>query len=159
MSSTRRSNRAYVNELAEAKFFAGCSRHELRAIASFCTPLVVKAGRVLTRQGDPGLECFIVLEGQAVVERNGSIIGHVVDGSIIGEIALVHRTPRTATVTVATDMKVLVMSTSEFAAMQALGIGNAAWERMHELVAERMEVVERTPAAPTPTPSFPSLAR
>jgi CRP-like cAMP-binding protein len=144
MSRNKRANRMYIDRLGSVEFFSECSQRELRAIASFCTPLDVHAGRVLTRQGEQGRECFVVIKGQAVVERDGVIVGHIVDGSIIGEIALLGDGVRTATVTAATDMTLLVMSRSEFGALRGLGVATAAWHRLDGIVADRLALLEQS---------------
>jgi CRP/FNR family transcriptional regulator, cyclic AMP receptor protein len=143
MNRDKRGNRKYIDQLGSVEFFSQCSQRELRAVASFCTPIEVRAGRVLTEQGAHGRECFVVMHGQAVVERNGAIVGHIVDGSIIGEIALLGDGVRTATVTAATDMTLLVLSRSEFGALRGLGIATAAWECLDGIVAERLAQLER----------------
>jgi CRP-like cAMP-binding protein len=143
MRRNKRANRKYIDHLGSVEFFSECSQHELRAIASFCTPIDVRAGRVLTEQGAHGRECFVVMQGQAVVERNGVIVGHVVDGSIIGEIALLGDGVRTATVTAATDMTLLVLSRGEFGALRELGIASTAWQCLDGIVAERLAVLEQ----------------
>jgi CRP-like cAMP-binding protein len=150
MGRTRRTeNRRYVERLGRAELFSDCDVRELRAIASLCTPLDVRAGRVLTRQDSRGVQCFVVLEGHAVVERDGVIIAHVIDGSIIGELALMGDGIRTATVTAATDMKILVMSRTEFATLRALGIGRSVRPRLEQIAAER-RVALALPPAPAP---------
>ena len=77
---------------------------------------------MLTRQGTIGNECFVLMQGQAVVERSGAIVGHAVAGSIVGEIAVLHDVTRTATVICATDVRALVMSRSEVASLRSLGL-------------------------------------
>jgi CRP-like cAMP-binding protein len=143
MNRNKRANRKYIDSLGRVEFFSGCSQRELRAIASFCTPIEVRAGRVLTEQGAHGRECFVVMQGHAVVERSGVIVGHIVDGSIIGEIALLGDGVRTATVTAATDMTLLVLSRAEFGAIRDLGIATAAWQCLDGIVAERLALLER----------------
>lgn len=151
MIRNKRANRKYVDRLGRVEFFSECSQHELRAIASFCTPLEVRAGRVLTEQDADGRECFVVMQGHAVVERNGVIVGHIVDGSIIGEIALLGDGQRTATVTAATDMTLLVFSRTEFGALRELGIATAAWQGLDGIAAERRALLERVATAAADT--------
>ena len=146
MSRNKRANRKYIDRLGRVEFFSECSQRELRVIASFCTPIEVRAGRVLTLQGADGRECFVVMQGHAVVERNGVIIGHVVDGSIIGEIALLGDGVRTATVTAATRMTLLVMSRSEFGALRGLGVARHAWQRLDGIAGERLALLEQARA-------------
>jgi CRP-like cAMP-binding protein len=146
-STRRRENRRYIERLATASLFANCTPRELRVIASLCTPVSVRAGRVLTRQGSRGDQCFVVIHGHAVVERDGVIIGHVVDGSVIGELALLSHSTRTATVTAATDMEMLVMSCSEFTALRALGVDTSVRRALDEIAHDRLALLQR-PAAP-----------
>jgi CRP-like cAMP-binding protein len=146
MRRKNRANRKYTDGLGHVELFSDCSQRELRAIASLCTPIEVVSRRVLTEQDAYGRECFVVLQGQAVVERNGVIVGHVVDGSIIGEIALLGDGLRTATVTAATDMTLLVMSRSEFGALRGLGIATSAWQRLVRIAAERLALLDVTPS-------------
>jgi len=142
-----RRNPVFIDDLAQTALFAGCTRRELRAVASCCTAVHVPAGRVLTRQGEPGYECFVVVAGQAVVERNGGIVAHVAEGSILGEIALLRGTTRTATVTALTDMQLLVFSRSELQAVQALGIATSALGKVEHIVDERLKGIDGPPPA------------
>jgi CRP-like cAMP-binding protein len=139
-------NRKYVDQLRAVELFSACSDHELRVIASLCTPLEVDAGRVLTTEGVRGYECFVVLHGQAVVERGGSIIANVVDGSIIGELAMFGDGIRTATVTAATPMSLLAMSRCEFGALRALSVGSTVQPRIDAIIAERRAHLDALPA-------------
>ena len=108
---------AHLVELAALDLFRGCSARELRVIDQLATVLDVPAGRVLCQKGEPGRECFVVLAGVAVVHEDSgySTVG---PGSTVGELALLSpEGRRTASVTAATDMTVLVLSRSEFARM------------------------------------------
>lgn len=136
----------YLDQLRRADLFEACSEQELRVIASLCTPIEVPTGYVLTREGSRGYECFVVLRGHAVVERGGSIIAHVVDGSIIGELAMFGDGVRTATVTAATPMQLLVMSRAEFGALRALCVGASVQPRLSAIVEERRAHLESLPA-------------
>ncbi|MET1001257.1 MAG: cyclic nucleotide-binding domain-containing protein, partial [Acidimicrobiia bacterium] len=122
MIRNQRRNRKYVEQLRAIAPFAECSTRELRLVASFMTPITRPAGTVLVQQGTRGRECFVIVAGQAVVERDGAIVGHAVAGSIVGELALMGEPRRTATVTAATDVEILVMSQTEFASIRGLGI-------------------------------------
>lgn len=125
MFNRHRAPREFVDTLAATWPFEECTKKELQAVASLLTPISVQSGRKLTRQGQPGLECFIVVRGQAIVERNEQIVGHAVDGSVVGEVALMRPGGRrNATVTAATDMELLVMSRSDFASLRNLGIAS-----------------------------------
>jgi CRP-like cAMP-binding protein len=143
----RRRNRPYVDHLRQNHLFQGCSTKELRLIASLMTPIYCGRGRVLLREDEIGRECFVVVRGHAVVERDGVMIGHVLDGAVVGELALLGNARRAATVTAASEMEILVMSRAEFGAIRALGIHSldAALERA---VAEHCTALERAGSRP-----------
>ena len=104
--------------LARIPLFEGLSKKQLSQVSSLMTPLDLKAGKVLARQGEVGREFLILLEGQVEVVRDGKIIAVRGPGDFIGEIALLDNRPRTATVTARTDVVVEVFR-GEFASLLA----------------------------------------
>ncbi|HSS80219.1 MAG TPA: cyclic nucleotide-binding domain-containing protein [Gaiellaceae bacterium] len=94
--------------------FADCSRDELEQIAQIADEVDLAEGKELTRLGDPGREFFVLLEGEAEVSKNGENINKLGPGDFFGEIALVEDTPRTATVTATTPVRVLVITDRSF---------------------------------------------
>ena len=74
----------------------------------------VMAGKVLTREGAAGLECILILEGEARVEKDGEIINRLSANDFFGEIALIDGRPRAATVIAETDMNLLVVGSRFF---------------------------------------------
>lgn len=105
--------------LARIPLFEGLSKQQLSQVSSLMTPLDLKAGKVLARQGEIGREFLILLEGQVEVARDGKIIAVRGPGDFIGEIALLDNRPRTATVTARTDVVVEVLNRGEFASLLA----------------------------------------
>jgi len=110
----RLSRRTKVDLLRRIPLFAGCSRAELEAVSRVADELRVPAGRVLMRQGMPGRELVVVVEGEVTVERDGATIAVRRGGDFVGELALVTGRPRTATVTAATDLRTLVLDRISF---------------------------------------------
>jgi len=98
--------------------FSDCSREELRRISSLTTPTAVSKGSVLTLQGQPGSEFFIVVSGTATATRNERELAQYGPGSFFGELALLDGGSRTATVYATSDMELLVLSRSEFRSLQ-----------------------------------------
>ena len=105
--------------VARIPLFEGLSKKQLSQVSSLMTPLDLKAGKVLARQGEVGREFLILLEGQVEVARDGKIIAVRGPGDFIGEIALLDNRPRTATVTARTDVVVEVLNRGEFASLLA----------------------------------------
>lgn len=107
----------YLNHLGSVSLFAACSKKELQAVARASDEVDLPAGRTLCEQGSIGREAFVIVEGTAEVRRNKRKVATFGPGDCVGELALLDHGPRTATVTAATDLKVLVIGAREFAAI------------------------------------------
>lgn len=100
--------------LAGVPLFAGLSKKELAQVASIAEELDFRAGKQLIREGGPGREFFVLLEGSAEVTRNGKRLAIRKTGDFFGEIALVSDRPRMATVTTLEPSIVLVVTETNF---------------------------------------------
>ena len=100
--------------LRHAPLFANCSKRELTAIGGIADELDLSEGKELTRQGAPGREFFVVIEGTADVVKDGKKVNSLGAGDFFGEIALVHQGPRTATVTATSPVRALVITERSF---------------------------------------------
>lgn len=105
---------ANADHLASIPLFSALSRKELQRVAKAADEIKVDAGHELIRQGDVGREMFVIVDGSATVKRNGRKIGTAGPGSAIGELSLLDRGPRTATVTADTPCSLLVIGAREF---------------------------------------------
>ncbi|MEA3020646.1 MAG: family transcriptional regulator, cyclic receptor protein [Actinomycetota bacterium] len=103
-----------LDKLAEVPLFSACSRKDLQKIAKASDEVDVKAGRVLVDQGKTGHEFFLILDGNATVRQNNRKVASLTAGDYFGELALLSREPRDATVTADTDMKLLILGQREF---------------------------------------------
>jgi CRP-like cAMP-binding protein len=103
-----------IAHLAEVPLFSSCSRRDLQKIAAASDEVTFKAGRTFVEQGKIGHEFFLIVEGQAVVRRNGRKVATLGQGQYFGELALLTKAPRDATVTAETDMVLLVIGQREF---------------------------------------------
>ena len=105
---------AYLDHLAEVPLFSACSRKDLQKIAKASDEVEVKAGRVLVDQGKTGHEFFLILDGQASVRANNRKVASLGPGNYFGELALLSREPRDASVIADSDMKLLILGQREF---------------------------------------------
>jgi CRP-like cAMP-binding protein len=96
--------------LRDVPLLADRPRRELDLISSLTDIVDVPAGKALIREGARGREFFIVLSGAADVSRDGLPVATLGAGEFFGEIAIVTKLPRTATVTAPVDSRVLVMT-------------------------------------------------
>ncbi len=107
----------YLTHLSAVPLFSSCSNRDLQKIAKASDEISIDEGRVLVEQDAIGHECFIILEGTAVVKRSNRKINTLGPGDHFGELALFDGGPRTATVVAETPMRVLVLGQREFAGL------------------------------------------
>ena len=105
---------AKVELLKKVPLFADCSKSELRALARTADEIDIREGTVLTREGRPGREFFVLIEGTARVTKSGRKVADLEGGDWFGEIALITNRPRTATVTATSPVDVLVITDRRF---------------------------------------------
>jgi len=105
---------AKVELLKRVPLFADCSKSELRALARSTDEIDLREGTVMTREGRPGREFFVLIEGTARVTKDGKQVAELTGGDWFGEIALITNRPRTATVTATSAVDVLVLTDRRF---------------------------------------------
>lgn len=99
--------------LRQVPLFHGLSDKVLARVDSLLVEASVEPGRVLTKQGGGSFEAFIVADGTAEVCVNDEVVGEAGAGELIGELGVLDRTARTATVTARTPMTLLVLNPGE----------------------------------------------
>jgi len=100
--------------LKKVPMFNELSNRHLKEISKHSDKVAKKAGDVLARQGNKGWEFFFIIEGKARVEKDGRVIRNLTSGDFFGEISLIDREPRTASVIAETDMDLLVVHSRSF---------------------------------------------
>jgi CRP/FNR family transcriptional regulator, cyclic AMP receptor protein len=101
-------------DLSKIWLFSTSSNRDLRTIRRTLEEVTVPAGRVLCEQGTIGREFFIIVKGEAAVRRNNRKVATLGPGQYFGELALLDRRPRSATVTSETEMDLLVLGQRQF---------------------------------------------
>ncbi|MGH8989227.1 MAG: cyclic nucleotide-binding domain-containing protein [Acidimicrobiales bacterium] len=101
-------------DLSSIWLFSTATPRELRLVARALDEVAAPAGTVLVEEGAAGREFFFIVEGRATVRRNGRKVALLGPGEYFGELALLDRGPRSATVVADTDMVLLNMSYREF---------------------------------------------
>jgi CRP/FNR family transcriptional regulator, cyclic AMP receptor protein len=94
--------------------FSSCTASELRKIRSSLDEVEVPEGKVLVEEGRMGTEFFLIVSGNAAVTREGHKVATLGPGSHFGELALLDRRPRSASVVSETEMDLLVLSQRQF---------------------------------------------
>ena len=123
LTPSNRSSRAKLDLLRRVPAFAGCNDKELAEAARHVDEWAVAAGTALTREGAVGHEAFVIIDGTADVLINGEAVAELGPGQFVGEMAMLDRRPRSATVVARTDMRLLLIGPAafdEFASLRAV---------------------------------------
>jgi CRP/FNR family cyclic AMP-dependent transcriptional regulator len=94
--------------------FSSCTASDIRKIRSSLDEVEVPAGKVLVEEGRIGMEFFLIVSGTAAVTREGKKVATLGPGNHFGELALLDRRPRSASVASETEMDLLVLSQRQF---------------------------------------------
>lgn len=86
-------------------------------VAKAADVVIVKAGSDIVTEGTTGHEFFLILAGQAAVRRGGRKVATLGPGDYFGELALLDRGPRSATIVAETEIELAVIGQREFMAV------------------------------------------
>jgi CRP/FNR family transcriptional regulator len=91
--------------LRNVRLFSELDERDLESLADEFNERRFSAGENVTLEGEGGLMFFVVEDGELSIEQHGEAVASLGPGSSFGEIALIDRRPRTATVTAVSDVK------------------------------------------------------
>jgi CRP-like cAMP-binding protein len=111
---SRAGKQGVLAALRRVPLFAALGRPELASIASVVTSRDVAAGGVICAEGEPGAEFFVIRSGRVRVDQGGRKKRELAAGEFFGELALLDRGPRSATVTAISDVALAVISEQDF---------------------------------------------
>jgi CRP-like cAMP-binding protein len=123
------------NRLKSIPLFEDVPDDELRQIAPFADEVNVKAGKELVREGDFSYEFFAIEDGEAEVTRGGDHVADLGPGDFFGEIGLLEKDLRTASVTAKSDMQLVTLTGWDMKRMEK-AIPEAV-ERVREVLESR----------------------
>ena len=125
-----------IDLIKRVPLFSSASKHELEEIASIADEIDLPAERTVISEGDAGREFFVLIDGTADVERAGKKVASIGPGDFFGEIALIAKTPRNATITTTSPVRALVITDRAFRQLLdhspqiAIGVLTALAERL-----------------------------
>lgn len=125
-----------VRVLRTCPLFADLDDGSLQAVAELAREVAASAGDVLMREGQPGDTFLVIVDGTVRIEREGWPIRSMTQGGFLGEIALFDASPRTATATCVTDVRLLEIQRGEFDRL--LDALPAVYRRVRAVVGRRL---------------------
>lgn len=137
------SKNAKVQLLRNVRLFSACTDRELGRIAALADQVEVDKGAVLTVEGKPGGEAFVIASGSATATLRGKKLARLEEGTFFGEMSLLDHGPRAATITADTPMTLLVLDPRSF--MQLLEEAPSVSRKILRSLAERLREVEKAP--------------
>jgi CRP-like cAMP-binding protein len=99
-----------ANRLKSIPLFEEMGDEELAQIAPFAQEVSVEEGKVLVREGDYSYEFMAIEDGEVEVTRGGEHVAHLGAGDFFGEMGLLEKTLRNATVTARTRVKLITLT-------------------------------------------------
>ena len=105
---------AEIKDFANVPLFASLGDDQLRELATWFHVQNVSEGVRLVGEGAPGYTFFIIVDGTAEVTKDGQAVGILGPGDFFGEIAILGKGRRTATVTSTSPSRLLVLFGTEF---------------------------------------------
>ena len=123
------------NRLKAITLFSTMSDDDLRALATLAGETSVPEGQELVREGDFSYQFFAIEEGTASVERDGHHVNDLGPGDFFGEIALLERELRTATVRATSPMRLIILSRGDLKRLERRD--PSAFDQIRETLEER----------------------
>ena len=102
--------------LARVPLFSHLSATEIADIMRLLRARTIEAGEVLVRRGDAASSMYFIAAGEVEIELPNQRV-RLSDGTFFGEIALLHRTKRSGTVTATRKTKLLALDALDFHAL------------------------------------------
>jgi CRP-like cAMP-binding protein len=106
-----------IDLLKRVPLFSGCSKQELGKVARVADEIDLHEGKTLIKEGTPGREFFVLVDGTAEIRRKGKRIDSAGPGDFFGEMALLSDQPRNATVVTTSAVDALVVTARNFRAL------------------------------------------
>jgi CRP-like cAMP-binding protein len=100
--------------LAGCPLFKGIDAAGLASLAELATPVDFPPGHVIARQGEIGTGFFVVVEGRVRVVRDGEVVARLGPGDFFGELSVLDRMPRNATVAAEVATSCLALASWDF---------------------------------------------
>jgi CRP-like cAMP-binding protein len=96
--------------LAELPLFEGLDDESLRTVSKAAQEVSVQDGAELVREGDYSYNLTVIDDGQAEVVHDGEVVATLGPGDVFGEIGVLRKGMRNATVRATTPMRLITLT-------------------------------------------------
>jgi CRP-like cAMP-binding protein len=117
--------------------FADLDDEEIGHIAALAAEVSVPKGKELVREGDYSYDVLAIEEGTARVERDGQFLDDVGPGDVVGEMGVLERSQRNATVIATSPMLLVTLTSWDIRRLRKSA--PKAVEHLREIVAQRRD--------------------
>jgi len=104
--------------LSAVPIFSRLEARDIKRLAKLCVPRTFAAGDMVIEEGAIGLGMYVMTSGRVEVFKQGAsgkvALGHMEEGDVLGEIALIDDQPRTANALAVTDTECLLLTRDSF---------------------------------------------
>ena len=126
-----------ATRLKSISLFEEVGDEELAEIAPFANEVSVEEGRELVREGDFSYEFMAIEEGEVEVTRGGEHVADLGPGDFFGEMGLLEKTLRNATVTAKTPVRLVTLTGWDLRRVERTA--PQAMERVRSVLEERRQ--------------------
>jgi CRP/FNR family cyclic AMP-dependent transcriptional regulator len=121
------------SRLKSIPLFESIPEDELKQAATFADEQSIEAGKHLVNEGDFSWEFMAIEEGEAEVLRGGEHVADLGPGDFFGEMGLIEKDRRSATVVAKTPMRLLTLTSWDLKRMPSVV------EQVRQIMEERQQ--------------------
>ena len=143
-----------VDRLAQVELFSGLDDRALGALAGIVDEVTYRDGAVLCREGEIGSEALVLTDGRARVSHAGREVAVLDAPAVAGELALVTKRPRVATVVAVGQVAALSVPANAFDGL--LDEHPSIARRLLRVLADRVVAADRSAVGADPVAPEPS---
>ncbi|HEX9235813.1 MAG TPA: cyclic nucleotide-binding domain-containing protein [Actinomycetota bacterium] len=103
-----------IKLLEQVPMFSALTQSELRHVAAVTQPVSVPADAVVAKEGEPGKDFFVIIDGTTEVVIGGRSVAELGPGDFFGEMALLDQSPRVGSVVARTPVDLYRIEARDF---------------------------------------------
>jgi len=110
LSLNRKEENEIVNMLLNVPIFSGMPKKELKAMSHSFVERTYGPGTVIEQEGGKGISFYLITDGSVDVTKGGKSIAKLAKGQFFGELSLLDKQPRSASIVAIEPTKCLIMT-------------------------------------------------